>query len=588
MDAALAGRLTSRLETALADAEAPGAQAAVVFADGSLWTGAAGISTADLPMKPELLMAIGSITKVYTAALMLDLADDGILSLDDPLATWVPEANADGVTIRQLLLHTSGIASDDPGLPAVCRPGTCLSYSNSGYGYLGSVIERATGTSYARTLRERILAPLGLATTFFPRQEVVDGEPAVGHQDDEEALAIDAATKADEPAMRGASGGIVGTAADTARFAHALMDGSLVSESGLDALLDFKATQGLPGSDDCAAAAMVYRRGGEFGESWNHGGSTGYFRSWVEHYPRYNVTLAVNLNSDAIPIGVADQLAGEALAAAPVVVGSRDRGGQCETDLAVLDGDGSVRTVTRARGFDGMPSWSPDGTSLVWVGNHDGRNDVYAGDLLGSRVIQLTDDAAQDVFARWSPDGTAIAFSSDRDGDHEIYLMAPDGTDVRQLTRNDADDWLSAWSPDGSQIAYVSAEGRQHVRVMAADGREDRRLAGAVDDPWWPTWSPDGKRIAYESRGVIYIVPVQGGDPIRLPIPQIRVTRFPSWAPGTDIAFSSDGDLYATVHDGTNLRRLTETSTRESTPAWSPDGSALAFELSFWAPTADR
>jgi dipeptidyl aminopeptidase/acylaminoacyl peptidase len=58
-------------------------------------------------------------------------------------------------------------------------------------------------------------------------------------------------------------------------------------------------------------------------------------------------------------------------------------------------------------------------------------------------------------------------------------------------------------------------------------------------------------------------------------------------ATGTD-AFSSGGDLYATAEDGTNLRRLTETSTTESTPAWSPDGSSVAFELSFWAPTADR
>lgn len=588
VDGAFSGRLMMALEAALADAGAPGAQAAVVFADGSQWTGAAGISTADLPMKPELLMAIGSVTKVYTATLILDLADDGILSLDDPVTKWVPDAvNADGVTIRQLLLHTSGIASDDPALPTVCRPGSCLSYSNSGYGYLGAVIETATGTDYADALRERILASLGLEATFFPGQEAIDGEPALGHQGDEEALADQAATSGG-PGARGASGGIVATAADTARFAHALFTGSLVSDRALDALLDFDATHGLPGTDDCAAEAMVFRRGGEFGESWNHGGNTGFFRSWVEHYPRYAVTIVVNLNSNPLPIGLVDRLADEALTDASLVGESADRGGECETDVAVRAADGSMRTVTTLRGFDGMPSWSPDGRSLVWIGNHDGQIDVYAGDVLGSGVLQLTDDSSHDAFARWSPDGTAIAFSSDRDGDHEIYLMAPDGNDVRQLTRNDAVDWVPAWSPDGSQIAYVSGDGEQHLRVIAADGTTDRPVAGAVDDPWWPTWSPDGMRIAYESGGAIHIVPVDGGDPIRLPIPQIRVTRFPAWAPGTDIAFSSDGDLYATSVDGTNLRRLTETSTTELIPTWSPDGATIAFELSYWVETTHR
>ena len=588
VDPGLAGRLTTALEVALADAGAPGAQAAVVFADGSLWTGAAGISTGDMPMRPELLMAIGSVTKVYTAALTLDLADDGILSLDEPLTTYVPDAaNADGVTLRQLLLHTSGIASDDPELPAVCRPGTCLSYSNSGYGYLGAAIESAAGIDYAQALHDRILTPLGLESTYFPRQEAIAGEPAMGHQGDEEALADDAASSG-RPGALGASGGIVATAADTARFAHALFTGTLVSDRALDAMLDFDATQGLPGTNDCIAEAMVFRRSGEFGPSWNHGGNSGFFRSWAEHYPRYGVTIVVNINSNALPVGMVDQLARVALAEAPVVANTRDGGGECETDVAVRAADGSVRTVSTTRGFDSMPSWSPDGKSLAWAGNHDGQNDIFAGDVLGSRVLQLTDDTAQDVFPRWSPDGSVIAFSSDRDGDQDIYLMAPDGSDVRQLTRNDADDWVGDWSLDGSHIAYISAEGGQHLRVMAADGTADRAVPGAVDEPWWPTWSPDGRRIAYESLGAIYVIPATGGDPVRLPVPQLRVTRFPAWAPGRDIAFSSDGDLYAAAEDGTDLRRLTETSTTESIPAWSPDGSSLAFELSHWVKSADR
>lgn len=333
-------------------------------------------------------MAIGSVTKVYTAALILDLVDDGILSLDDLLMAWVPDAvNADGVTIRQLLLHTSGIASDDPALPAVCRPGTCQSYSNSGYGYLGAVIESANGTDYAHALHERILAPIGLESTFFPRQEAIVGEPAMGHLGDEEALAGDAATLGGGPATLGASGSIVATAADTARFAHALFTGSLVSDHALDAMLDFGATHGLPGTNDCAAEAMVSRRGGEFGASRNHGGNTGYFRSWVEHYPRHAVTIVVNVNSNVIPVGLVDRLAHEAVAGAPVVGASADQGGGCETDVAVRAAGGSVRTVTKTRGFDGMPSWSPDGRSLVWVGNYDGQNDIYAGDVLGARVL---------------------------------------------------------------------------------------------------------------------------------------------------------------------------------------------------------
>jgi len=587
VDPGLAGRLMTALEAALADTGAPGAQAAVVFADGSLWTGATGISTADLPMKTELLMAIGSVTKVYTAALTLDLADDGILSLDEPLTTYVADAaNADGATLRQLLLHTSGIASDDPALPAVCRPGTCQSYSNSGYEYLGAAIESAAGTDYARALHDRILTPLGLESTFVPRQEAIDGEPAMGHQGDEEALADDAATSAG-PAAHGASGGIVATAAETARFAHALFTGTLLSDRAIEAMLDFDATHGLPGTNDCIAEAMVFRRSGEFGASWNHGGNAGFFRSWAEHYPRHAVTIVVNLNANSVPVGMVDQLAREALADASVVADSRDRGGECETDVAVRAADGSVRTVSSTRGFDGMPSWSPDGRSLAWVGNHDGQNDIFAGDVLGSRVLQLTDDAAQDVLARWSPDGSVIAFSSDRDGDHEIYLMAPDGSDVRPLTRDDADDWAPGWSPDGSHIAYISADGGQHLRVMAADGTDDHAVAGAVDEPWWPTWSPDGGRIAYESHGVIYVIPATGGDPVRLAVPQLRVTQFPAWAPGRDIAFSSDGDLYAAADDGSNLRRLTETSTTESIPAWSPDGSSLAFEFSHWVDSPD-
>jgi CubicO group peptidase (beta-lactamase class C family) len=570
------------MDQALAESGVPGAQAAAILADGSTWTAGAGTSAPDQPMTPDLLMAIASVTKVYTAALTLDLASDGLLSLDDPLDRWLPEApHANGVTIRQLLTHTSGIASDDPALDPVCEPGTCHSYSNGGYRYLGWVIERASGETYVEALRHRILTPLGLESTFYPRQESTVGGLATGYGADGEMLASDAATDGEGPGWYGASGGLVATAADTARFAHELFSGSLLAPSALVAMLDFDQTRGLPGTDDCKGAGMnVWRHSTDLGESWYAGGNAGSFQSWVEHYPAQGVTIAAITNNDVPATGIVDALAREVLAGEPPAAL-----GRCNTDIAVRSADGTVRLVTTDPGFDGFPSWSPDGRRLAWSGLRDGHQDILVADVDGSDELHLTDDEARDFFPRWSPDGTSIVFTSDRDGGLDLYVMAPDGSDIRQLTTAGGNEWLPAWSPDGTRIAYVSDPEGQRIRVMDADGSHDRAVTSGPRGATWPAWSPDGRRIAYESRGVILVVPVEGGDPVRLPLPQLRVTMHPAWAPGADIAFSSDGDLYATDEYGRNLRRLTATSTTEEVPAWAPDGSSMAFQLSHWDTT---
>ncbi len=584
-DARLSTELGQALQAAVPEAGPPGAQAAVILADGSLWTGSAGHSTDEVPMTPDLLMAIASITKVHTAALTLDLVQDGVLSLDDPVRRWLPGTpNGDGVTIRHLLNHTSGLASDDPSLPRVCEPGTCQSYGNSGYQLLGQVIERASGMDYAAALRERILSPLALAATFLPGQEPVTGQAAMGHAGDEHRSAVDVFDDA-EDGSHGASGAIVATAADTARFVHALFTGSVLDASGLEAMLDFAATEGLPGANDCVATAKVSRSHSEDrGLSWGHGGTVGFFRSDVQHFPGPAVTIAVIVNADAPPNGILESLARVALADAPTI--RPEVAGRCNQDIAVRAPDGSVRQVTSDPEVDGLPAWSPDGARIAWVVNRDGQNDIATADSSGLNRAQLTDDAAQDVFPRWSPDGATIAFSSDRDGDQEIYLMAVDGSDVRQITHNSWDDVAAAWSPDGTRLAYVSMDGGQHIRLMAPDGNGDRAVTSGTGNAWWPAWSPDGRRLAYESGGVIFTVSVDGGEAARLPIPQIRVTLFPAWAPSARLLFSSDGDLYSVAEDGTDLVRLTATSTEETTPAWGSDGLSIAFQLGHWDETA--
>jgi len=142
---------------------------------------------------------------------------------------------------------------------------------------------------------------------------------------------------------------------------------------------------------------------------------------------------------------------------------------------------------------------------------------------------------------------------------------------------------LPAWSPDGRHVAYTVSGTSQDICVMNSDGSGERPVVDGPANEWWPAWSADGSRIVYESGGVLFVVPAEGGESVRVPVPQIRVTRFPSWAPGADILFSSDVDLYQSAPDGTGLLRLTSTSSAEEAVAWGTDGS-IAVQVSHWQP----
>ena len=166
--------LADDLITTVDHLSAHGAQLAVRLADGSSFTYS---ENPDPTASP--LADIGSVDKMFTAALILLIVEERLVDLDDRVDGWI---DAPAVTIRQLLNHTSGIASDDPSLPPVCDPGSCQSYSNSGYHYLKALVEAVTGQEYAAALRDRVLDPLGLTRTFYPTQEQARGPAAVGYQ----------------------------------------------------------------------------------------------------------------------------------------------------------------------------------------------------------------------------------------------------------------------------------------------------------------------------------------------------------------------------------------------------------------------
>jgi Tol biopolymer transport system component len=211
----------------------------------------------------------------------------------------------------------------------------------------------------------------------------------------------------------------------------------------------------------------------------------------------------------------------------------------------------------------------------------------------------------------WSPDGNSIAFFSDRGGNPDIYIMKLDGSHVEQLTRDafaslyftkSPDDRNPSWSPDGSQIAFESGRDNQmmtyvnhDIYVMSADGSNVRRLTDNGADEGSPHWSPNGDSIAYvtmeyfsdralieDPEWNIYVMNADGTDPVQL-TKDLSSELEPAWSPdGTRIAFISDRngpdfDIYVMNADGSNVTQLTNDSANEFGPRWSPDGNQIVF-----------
>jgi CubicO group peptidase (beta-lactamase class C family) len=182
----LQAQLTRRLRAAQAEQRLPSVAASVFRRGDLLWQDATGHAEVEAARvaSPDTQYRIGSITKTFTAVLVLQLRDAGELSLDDPLTKHVPEA-AHAPTLGRLLSHVSGLQREPPGeiwesLRAPSRDelvagtasaeqllatGSWWHYSNLAYALLGEVVARRTGGTWEDALRERLLEPLGLTRT---------------------------------------------------------------------------------------------------------------------------------------------------------------------------------------------------------------------------------------------------------------------------------------------------------------------------------------------------------------------------------------------------------------------------------------
>jgi CubicO group peptidase (beta-lactamase class C family) len=180
------------------ESPAPSATAALFRGEELLWAESVGAADVESGREatPDTQYAIASITKTFVARAIFMLREEGKLSLDDPLGRHIEEADREGVTLRRLLAHASGIQRETPGdvwesldfpdrerliaeldeAEQVLEPATQWHYSNLAYGLLGEVIERVSGTPAVDFVDERILRPLGLErTTWGPGENAATG-----------------------------------------------------------------------------------------------------------------------------------------------------------------------------------------------------------------------------------------------------------------------------------------------------------------------------------------------------------------------------------------------------------------------------
>lgn len=224
---------------------------AVLVAEGDAVTYKRGFGDANMawrvPNAPDTKFRVGSVTKQFTAALILQLVEEARVDLNAPITTYLPAypaAQGERVTVHHLLTHTSGIPSYTalPDFEAITRnpytpdaflnvfsglelefePGSEFAYSNSGYFLLGAVIEQVTGQSYAVVLRERLLIPLGLDDTGYDTYSEVVEKLATGYtragSGYEHAAYLD-------PSVPYAAGMMYSTAEDLFRWTRALHRG---------------------------------------------------------------------------------------------------------------------------------------------------------------------------------------------------------------------------------------------------------------------------------------------------------------------------------------------------------------------------
>lgn len=287
---------------------------AVAVADGKgrlLFTRAYGQADLENPaaVKTNSLFKVGSITKQFTAAAILLLAERGKLSIDDPVSDHIDGFPDPTITLRHLLGHSSGLRNytgekfrqqdarmrrsmsemiayilAQPDL-LTFPPGSRYSYSNSGYYLLGGVIEKVSGRPYDRFIQDELLAPLGLEHTAIDREDEIVPGLVHGYDRNPAAPSGFSNTSYASPSTAGPAGALHSTLGDLICWNRALLDGRVLSASSLEQMTR-------RGLGDYGLGLMI-RTSPDGVVSIGHGGSINGYNAMLLTLPESGHTLVV-------------------------------------------------------------------------------------------------------------------------------------------------------------------------------------------------------------------------------------------------------------------------------------------------------
>lgn len=307
----------------------PGAVLLVARGSEVVFRGARGRAHIELgvPIAPDHVFRIASVTKIFTAATVLKLAEGGRMSLDDSLSSFLPDfPNAETITIRQLLNHTSGISDvvkdPQPGFsrreitsgirlgeirkrPLDFPPGSSRAYSNAGYILLGAVIERVTGEPWHVTLQKALLEPLGLRHTRLGAESVLIAGRVAGYSRDRRSRSV-INSGFISMTVPDAAGALVSNADDLLAWMRALTGGrSIGGESYLQMITPPATDPGVRMAFDYGLGVYLWHVRGA--PMIGHTGQIDGFTAAVGYLPGHDITTVVLANDDTFDARVVNR-----------------------------------------------------------------------------------------------------------------------------------------------------------------------------------------------------------------------------------------------------------------------------------------